>query len=110
MRSEAPRVQNYGSFADDYDSTRYEGATNALKEECRRQALLGLLPDRAERALDVACGTGRGVSLLGTIARVACGIDGTVEMLRIAQQKLRTGQRPPPPCQGNAARLPFADA
>jgi ubiquinone/menaquinone biosynthesis C-methylase UbiE len=110
MTSEAPRVQNYGTFADDYDSTRYEGATNTRKEECRRRALLELLPAHAERALDVACGTGRGVSVLGTIARVACGIDGTAEMLRIAQKKLRTSPRTPTLCQGNAARLPFADA
>src|SRR5258708_6651709 len=110
MTPEAPRVQNYGTFADDYDSTRYEGPTNTRKEECRRQALLGLLPERTERALDVACGTGRGVSLLGSIARVAYGVDGTVEMLRIAQKKLAAGPRAKTLCQGNAARLPFADA
>ncbi len=109
-RTDAPPVQDYSSLADDYDSTRYEGDTNTRKEMFRRQALVELLPARADRALDVACGTGRGVSLLASIARIACGVDGTAEMLSIARRKLSRQAKPIGLFQGNAARLPFADA
>jgi ubiquinone/menaquinone biosynthesis C-methylase UbiE len=107
---EAPAVQHYGALAADYDSTRYDGTTNAYKEQLRRQALLGLLPAHVDRALDVACGTGRGVSLLTSIARVACGVDGTAEMLAVAHQKLNGQQRRASLFQANAATLPFIDA
>jgi ubiquinone/menaquinone biosynthesis C-methylase UbiE len=104
-----PEVQDYTRLAGDYDSTRYEGDVNTRKERFRRQALLELLPRRAERALDVACGTGRGVALLATIARVACGVDGTKDMLAAAKRKFDGHSSPVGLFQANAARLPFRD-
>src|SRR5947209_4409661 len=80
-----PPVQDYRHLASDYDDTRYVGSTNLLKEGFRRRALKELLPAQGMRALDVACGTGRGVLILREIAPVACGVDGTREMLEVAR-------------------------
>src|SRR5262245_28915627 len=85
----APAVQDYGNLAHDYDETRYVGEINTLKEGYRRRALKDLLPARADRAVDVACGTGRGVLILRDVAPVVFGVDGTLEMLRIAHGKIQ---------------------
>lgn len=104
-----PPVQDYGHLASDYDDTRYVGESNLLKEGFRRQALTELLPSQGKRALDVACGTGRGVMILREVAPVACGVDGTREMLDVARRKI--GQsRGVGVCQANAGALPFASA
>jgi len=105
----SPPVQDYGHLASDYDDTRYVGSTNLLKEGFRRRALKELLPAQGVRALDVACGTGRGVMILREIAPLACGVDGTREMLDVARKKI--GQsRGVGVCQANAGALPFASA
>jgi ubiquinone/menaquinone biosynthesis C-methylase UbiE len=103
-----PPVQGYGNLAHDYDETRYTGEVNILKESFRRRALKDLLPVRAERALDVACGTGRGVLILRDVAPVVFGVDGTREMLQIARRKLQAANPDVCVCQANAALLPFA--
>ena len=105
----APGVQDYSALAGDYDRTRYAGDINSLKEDFRVQTLRTLLPARAERALDVACGTGRGIMLLRDQARVVFGVDGTADMLAAAAAKLPPGHRTVCLARGNAAALPFAD-
>jgi len=94
-------------LADDYDQSRYVGEINALKESFRRRALTELLPSRAGRALDVACGTGRGVLILRDVASAVFGVDGTREMLQIANRKLQATKPGGCVCQANAALLPF---
>jgi ubiquinone/menaquinone biosynthesis C-methylase UbiE len=102
-----PPVQSYSKLAVDYDEIRFVGKVNETKERLRREGLLSLVPPGAERTLDVACGTGRGVAALSGVAKRTFGLDGTAEMLRIAQQKLRTMGANSQFFQGNAAALPF---
>jgi ubiquinone/menaquinone biosynthesis C-methylase UbiE len=109
MKNETPEIQNYGTLAADYDAKRYEGGTNLLKEQFRRSAIADLLPDAPATALDVACGTGRGVALLSSIAQRAYGVDGTAEMLRVALGKLSGQSGFGGVCRGNAAQLPFSE-
>jgi ubiquinone/menaquinone biosynthesis C-methylase UbiE len=107
---QVPEIQTYSNLASDYDGTRYVSASDRLVESFRFNALTSLLPPRAGRALDVACGTGRGVVVLRERADQAVGVDGTHEMLAVAKTKTDKAGRPPMLCRGNAARLPFADA
>jgi ubiquinone/menaquinone biosynthesis C-methylase UbiE len=103
-----PKIQSYDVLASEYDSIRYDGHLNAIKENFRRRALEQLLPMTSALALDVACGTGRGLLILREHSRFSVGVDGTFEMLKIAASKF---QKPPPAlCRANAASLPFPDA
>ncbi len=103
-----PGIQSYTKLAHDYDDTRYTSPADVLKEGFRWRALRALCPARSARALDVACGTGRGVLLLQDVATAVVGVDGTREMLTVAQGKIRQSRGPAVVCQANAARLPFA--
>ncbi len=103
-----PEVQSYTALAADYDDIRYTNPVGALTEGFRWRALRALFPARPARALDVACGTGRGVLILQDVAPVVFGVDGTREMLDVARQKIQRSGRPAAVCQANAARLPFA--
>jgi ubiquinone/menaquinone biosynthesis C-methylase UbiE len=107
---QGPGVQDYSALAGDYDRTRYVGDANTLKENFRVETLRSLLPEGAGRALDVACGTGRGVLLLRDITPIVFGVDGTAEMLAAAAAKLGDDRRTVCLARGNAASLPFADA
>ena len=107
---QGPVVQDYAELAGDYDRTRYVGQSNLVKERFRIETLRRLLPAKAARTLDVACGTGRGVLLLRDIAPVVFGVDGTAEMLAAAAAKLGDARRTVCLARGNAASLPFADA
>ncbi len=105
-----PDIQSYTALAHDYDELRYTTADDALKEGFRWRALRGLFPPQPAQALDVACGTGRGVVILQEIAARVCGIDGTLEMLQVAQRKIGRSGTSAAVCQANAAVLPFASA
>ena len=104
------QIQSYSNLASEYDAVRFDGRGNELNEGYRRTAILGLLPDQRSYALDVACGTGRGLVLLKNGRGKAFGIDGTREMLREAARKLQQAGEAPGVCQGNAAQLPFANS
>jgi ubiquinone/menaquinone biosynthesis C-methylase UbiE len=103
-----PEIQSYRHLAGGYDEHRYVNETDVLTETWRREAMTNLLPDRCGRALDVACGTGRGVLVLSERSGFVVGLDGTLEMLRAAQAK-STG-RAAGYCNANAAQMPFGDA
>jgi ubiquinone/menaquinone biosynthesis C-methylase UbiE len=105
-----PGVWSYSQLAEKYDRERYETPSDVRKERSRREALLRLLPARSGRALDIACGTGRGLLVLQGHADRALGVDGTIEMLRVAHDKLSRQGLTPTLVQANAARLPFPDA
>lgn len=109
LASEKPGVHSYAELAFTYDAVRFVGATNQRKEGYRRHAILSLLPTHSDRALDVACGTGRGLLLLRDRAEKTFGIDGTIEMLQHAASKLSDCKEPVRICNANAAALPFAD-
>jgi ubiquinone/menaquinone biosynthesis C-methylase UbiE len=102
-------VQSYSKLAGEYDSTRYVSPEMRLVEGYRHDALTSLFPQRPKRAIDVACGTGRGVVVLREFADLAFGVDGTLEMLQVARGKRDASGRAPQLCQGNAVQLPFAD-
>lgn len=104
------QIQSYRDLASGYDAVRFVGPVNDLKETFRRTAILGLLPDQRSHALDVACGTGRGLLLLNKHFGKAFGVDGTREMLREAERRLRQEGETPSVCQSNAAQLPFANS
>jgi ubiquinone/menaquinone biosynthesis C-methylase UbiE len=104
-----PEIQTYKDLAREYDERRYVSDTATLVEGFRRTALTSLMPRDVGRALDVACGTGRGVVILREHAKKAFGVDGTHEMLAIAREKTDAAGNRPPVCQANAAVLPFAD-
>ena len=106
---ENPRIQTYTDLAADYDDIRFVGPVNRRKEDYRREALKSVLPPRAGRALDVACGTGRGAIILHDISPAVVGIDGTLDMLQVARRKLTQAAHRPTVAQANAAALPFAD-
>ena len=106
---QVPDIQTYSKLAGDYDETRYITPSHRLVESYRENALRSLLPKRVGRAIDVACGTGRGVVILREFADRAFGIDGTHEMLAVARRKRDASGRQPMLSQGNAGRLPFAD-
>lgn len=103
-----PRIQSYRALAPDYDVTRYRTVDGALKEGFRWRAVRALCPATPARALDVACGTGRGVLILQDVAPLVVGVDGTIEMLDVAHAKIRRSARHAAVCQANAGRLPFA--
>ncbi len=102
-----PEIQDYTRFAGEYDRRRYVGETDALNEAFRREVLETLLPRGVARALDVACGTGRGVLVLQSRSRFVLGLDGTMEMLHRAREK--TAQTRAQYVNANAAALPFPD-
>lgn len=107
IRQDKPEIQDYRTLAAEYDRLRYVGQVNLLNEGFRRRALVRLLPNDAERALDVACGTGRGVLMLQERSRLVVGVDGTLDMLRHARGKTR--DMAAFYCRANGAQLPFPD-
>ena len=106
-RNALPRIQDYTPLASEYDALRYETETHSAHEMRRRKVLLSLLPPRAGKAADVACGTGRGLRLLRDRADQVVGVDGTLAMLALVKEKLGPGTFV---TQANAAGLPFSDA
>jgi SAM-dependent methyltransferase len=105
-----PAIQPYDSLAADYHELRYAGEANEWNEGMRRIGAQRLLPRSAGYALDVACGTGRGLMLLDGYASAVYGIDGTLPMLEEAKQNVRKRGLQARLAQANAARLPFPDA
>jgi len=101
----SPDIKDYETLAAGYDQERYVREADRLNEGFRRRTLERLLPRRADRALDVACGTGRGVAVLGERSRLVVGVDGTLEMLR--QARAKTPGMAAFYCRANGAQLPF---
>jgi len=101
-----PSVQDYTDLAPSYDVERYVSEEHAAHEERRRRVLSSLLPRGVTLAADIACGTGRGLPVLRTVADTVVGVDGTLAMLSKAREKV--GDRTPL-TQANAVALPFKD-
>ena len=102
----APTIQDYTPLAETYEANRYVEGVHVAQEARRRRVLTGLLPPRVCRAADVACGTGRGLSILTSFADTVVGVDGTLAMLTVARAKLGPTAGV---AQANAAKLPFTD-
>lgn len=102
----APAIQDYTPLAATYDAERYVEELHQSHERRRRRVLLGLLPPHVDLAADIACGTGRGMATLTSVATTVIGVDGTLAMLGVIRQKVG-----PAACvaQANAAALPFAN-
>jgi ubiquinone/menaquinone biosynthesis C-methylase UbiE len=102
--SPVPAIQDYTPLAPTYDAYRYVEEVHVGHEARRRRVLTGLLPARVHLAADIACGTGRGLSVLASFSDTVVGVDGTLSMLAIARDKLGPSARV---VQANAAKLPF---
>ncbi len=90
-------------IASAYEEQRFGGASGAWVSAREMELVLRLLPT-FRRALDLGCGTGRLSRALGARGAVV-GIDTSAAMLAAAR-----GGNPAPWVQGDAFRLPFADA
>jgi ubiquinone/menaquinone biosynthesis C-methylase UbiE len=99
----APR-DAYDAFADRYD--RWEWQTFWHHNEGPQIASLVATARRSARVLDVGVGTGFYLSGLAKPGRLACGIDISEGMLRIAQRRLGAWAAL---VQGDALAMPFAD-
>jgi ubiquinone/menaquinone biosynthesis C-methylase UbiE len=82
-----------------------------LPAQAVEQALLDLLPPRAERVLDIGTGTGRLLEVLAPRVGSAIGIDASRAMLALARARLaRPGLDHCAVRLGDMYRLPFAAA
>lgn len=99
-----PAIQDYTPLARTYDEHRYVADVHVGHEVRRRRVLSALLPTRVHLAADIACGTGRGLSVLASFSDTVVGVDGTLAMLAVARAKLGPSARV---AQANAANLPF---
>jgi malonyl-CoA O-methyltransferase len=104
------RIASAVSVPEGYErwAATYDRDPNPLlaREERHLLALLGSL--RGKRVLDLACGTGRWLQLLGEHAGgYGIGIDSSLAMLRVAHDKHLS---PNVLAQGIAAHLPFSDS
>jgi ubiquinone/menaquinone biosynthesis C-methylase UbiE len=96
------RVLDYDKEADAYDVSR----GGELRAAAAADILLGMVPDRADRLLDVACGTGivtRRLAEARPALRVT-GADLTYGMARVA-----AGRLPRAIVLADGRRLPFPD-
>ena len=93
---------NYDRIASEYDQ-RFSG--HSLED--RRTALLELAGKlRAERTLEVGCGTGRWLSAMHPEVPELCGLDPSMGMLNQARQR----EIPIKLVCGHAERLPFENS
>jgi ArsR family transcriptional regulator len=91
----------------DWDEVRALGLPGAEIEA----ALLGALPPRAGRLLDIGCGTGGLLELLAARIEEGVGVDASRDMLALARTRL--AERGLSHCavrQADMYRLPLADA
>src|SRR5438105_1699682 len=91
-------ARNWADFA------RTPGADHA-HEEINRPALLGLLPPRSHRVLDMACGEGRISRLLASLGHRVVGIDASPAMVRFAAAHPAA----PPAVLADATAMPFEE-
>lgn len=94
-------------------AVEYYDKTRALPENLHRDlidsfvASSGITPD--SRVLEVGIGTGRIAMSVSEHVRRVFGIDLSVEMMTVLQNKLRMTPRPISLAQANALSLPFAE-
>jgi len=104
-----PEAYRRTAVARAYAGERWRGSRHArrtARREARLVARLLATCGPLDTALDVPCGTGRLLPLLGIRVPRLAGADGALEMLREARH-----QGPAPPlCVADAAHLPFASA
>ena len=104
---------DYTGYAKQYDSRRFHGRANEYFERVRlrglERAVAGLA--RGARALDVGCGTGRGLCDMNALGFTSLtGLDFTHAMIAQAAEKLRAkGIGRPGLVRADGFRLPFPD-
>jgi ubiquinone/menaquinone biosynthesis C-methylase UbiE len=101
------------AVADGYDSWRYETARGRRRNRRDLAAIAHALDEASRRgwpigsALDLPCGTGRLVPLLRKRGIAAVAADISLEMMRVARQKLGATL---PLLQCDADAIPYRDA
>ncbi|MDI6820153.1 MAG: class I SAM-dependent methyltransferase [Candidatus Hodarchaeaceae archaeon] len=88
-----------------YDLTAYMYDQRYGEIQRKKYQVLAKNLPRANRALDVGCGTGMFLSLLSQKAKFIVGIDMSAEMLQIARKRAAGAAL----VQADADNLPFAD-
>jgi ubiquinone/menaquinone biosynthesis C-methylase UbiE len=88
----------YDGHADWYDEWRAASAEHSAAE------IRDLLGPGTGRCLDLGCGSGHNLGILSSTGRTMVGLDLSADQLRYARDHSRWV------VQGDAARLPFADA
>jgi ubiquinone/menaquinone biosynthesis C-methylase UbiE len=82
-------IQDYGKLAKTYDLMRYTDEGALFIDSLRAEKLGHLLrPSKTMTVLDVATGTGSGLTFLYEKVSMSIGLDGTVEMLNKAKEKI----------------------
>jgi ubiquinone/menaquinone biosynthesis C-methylase UbiE len=96
-------VLDYDKEADAYDASR----GGEPRAEAAAQAVLGLVPDRPGRLLDIACGTG---IVTRCLAASRPGLRVTGADLAPAMTRMAAARLPGAILRADSRRLPFADA
>jgi len=104
-------IQDYSKLAEDYDEERYVLDDDAFIDVLRKERFNKLLmPKEKMSLLDVGTGTGSGILFFSKEAKIIIGLDGTKEMLDIAQKKLKDEDiENSILVNANALEMPFED-
>lgn len=90
MKHMTNRESLYGRFAKYYDKL-YMKKKDYVQEAGFMDSLIRKYNPKAKSVLDVACGTGLHMSLLGKMGYSVTGVDMSSEMLKIARKRLGRG-------------------
>lgn len=87
-----------------WDGGEYE-RTAALLRPASREAIAALAPERGDRVLDVACGSGNAAALAVEAGASVVGVDSARRLLDVARERVPEADF----VEGDAAALPFDD-
>jgi len=104
-------IQDYEKLSETYDSVRYTDEGDLFIDSLREEKLRHLLqPSKTMTILDVGTGTGSGLTFFREKVSMIIGLDGTIEMLNKAKEKISAKNK----CNvgliyANALQIPIAD-
>lgn len=104
-------ISDYKELSKTYDSIRYSAESDLFIDHLRAEKLRELLkPSKDMTVLDVGTGTGSGLMFLHEHVSTIIGLDGTIEMLHQAQEKISSkNMKSPKLVHANALQIPIAD-
>jgi SAM-dependent methyltransferase len=96
--------------AEEFDAWRFSGPIGTIVAAEQERVLAGFLGDVGGlTALDVGTGTGRGALILARRGARVTGVDASVEMLKVAEERARDAGLPVTFAPGDAHALDFPD-